>query len=112
MRYWKRFVECDCKSEGIMVSYEYDENAIPFIDLAFFKHENKFTRDTLNLWYRLRWCWQIIWFGQPYTDMVILDKRAAKELMNELKLFLASGDGYDENEEAGRTSKCYSEGIA
>ncbi len=78
MEIWKKFYECSCGSEGIMTSYE-DEGEVY---LAFFN--NGFNGKQLGFKGKLRFCWQILRKGFPWTDCVVLDKKVAKELGQDL----------------------------
>lgn len=84
MNYWNKFYECDCHTEGIMMSYEDDEFAT--IDLAFFNQSLKLTKQ-LTFKERIRWCWYILRKGIPWNDMVTLSKKTAKELGRDLLKF-------------------------
>lgn len=87
MKIWHKFYECECSTEGIMVSYEHDEeDSIPTVDLAFFQH-GFVGRHPLIFLQRLRWAWQLIKTGLPYLDGVILDQNTAKELAEDLLEF-------------------------
>jgi len=105
MNTWKKFIECDCKTEGIMVSHEEwslpeasTGYKFPFIYLAFFK--NYHTAE-MSWKQKLRWTWHILCTGEPWGDMVVLNKDNAKALMDELKIFLASGDINENQEKLG-----------
>ena len=88
---WKKFIPCDCQSEGIMISYEYQntEGALPFLDLAFFR-QSFYGSYPLTLRERIRCCWRIITKGEVYNDMVILSKENAEILAKELMVFVKS----------------------
>ncbi len=80
---WNKFYQCDCGTEGIMISYEYiDKKDSCFIDIAFFQHG--FTRNKLSLKDKLRYCWNVIRTGLPFCDQVMLNKKIARELGNSL----------------------------
>ena len=85
MKMWYKFFECECCSEGIMLSHEIND-PYPVIDLAFFK-DGFHGRYFLTFKQRLRYMWQILTKGTVWTDMVILDKNQAKDLGNELIKF-------------------------
>jgi hypothetical protein len=71
---WWKFIECDCMSEGVMVSTDSDD---PTVYVAFFG--NFFDR-TFGLGQRLRFAWHVLTTGKPYTDMVCLTTAKAREL--------------------------------
>lgn len=83
---WKKFIQCQCGTEGIMISYDYKEKGLPVIDLAFFVY-GYITNRPLTLWKKLRYCWHILIKGEPFTDEVILNQKNAKELAKELIKF-------------------------
>lgn len=78
---------CDCGTEGIILEDDIDEfedkNKIKSyyhtISLAFWEHgKNKNT--TLGFKERLRYCWNIIKKGIPYSDAVLLTSSEAEKL--------------------------------
>ena len=83
MKIWKRFYECDCTSEGIMLSYEMDD-PYPVIDIAFYTLGFNSCKE-LGLFQRLRWAWRILRKGTIWNDMVILRQSEAKKLGKDLK---------------------------
>ena len=84
---WRKFIECACGMEGIMISYEYEdkEKEVYFIDLALFSFGS--LGNQLSLQKRLKCCWRTLTTGYPYTDQIMLDKKRAKELAKELLKF-------------------------
>lgn len=73
---WKKFFECLCHTEGVMLSYEWEDD-FPHISLAMFR--NGFSGE-LSWKERFRWCWNIIKNGRPFLDEVMIDQETAKEL--------------------------------
>lgn len=69
-----------------MAGYEYSEDGIPLIDLAFFKHGFD-ARQPIGLKDRIVWCWRMLTKGDFFLDMVMLDQNTAKELANDLLQF-------------------------
>ena len=78
MEYFEKFYQCDCGSEGIMMSYEYEEEGVAFVDLAYF--QEGFGSRKLSFFQKLRWCYHILKTGQPWHDMVLLNQNTAKRL--------------------------------
>ena len=77
MTIWKRFIECDCHSEGIMIGY-FDEGKFSHeIYLAFFRNYWKYG---YSLKERLRHCWQILTKGEPFLDEVVLNRQSLSDL--------------------------------
>ena len=84
---WMKYYECDCHTEGIMMSYEYNESeGLPLIDIAFFQH-GFVGRYPLSFLQRFRWAWYLIKTGIPFLDGVILSQRNAKRLSEDLLKF-------------------------
>ena len=75
---WWKFIECDCASEGVMISAENDD---PTTYLAFFG--NFFDR-RLGFKQRARFIWNVLTTGKPYADMVCLSPEKVKELATSL----------------------------
>lgn len=86
---WRRFYECACHHEGVMMGYVYeDDNRFQCIDLAFVKVSNKHdTTNRLSLRERLRWCLHILLKGQPWLDMITMQKEVAASLGKDLIKF-------------------------
>jgi len=82
---WHRFIECDCHTEGIMVSYD-DTDPYPNINLAIFKH-GRFDNNELSLKEKLRYCWHLLRTGHPFGDEIMLRQETAKELGTALLQF-------------------------
>lgn len=76
MKIWKKFYECECGEELIMLSRETDDC---YIYLAFFQ-QNFGGRYFLTLRERIRYMWQILTKGTVWNDMVIIDREEAKKL--------------------------------
>lgn len=86
-KWWNKFYVCNCDTEGIMISYEYEENGLPLVDLGFFQQGLKCDKQSLSFKDKLRWCWHILTKGVPFADLVILDQETAKELGEDLIKF-------------------------
>jgi len=88
MRYWRKFYECSCMGEGVMLSFEQEEKKDDkldyFIDLAFFQHGRN---GKLSFRQRLRHCFYTLKTGTPFCDMVTLDKKTAAILGKDLLAF-------------------------
>lgn len=79
MKYWEKFYQCDCSGEGILVSYEYEDDGLEYIDLAYWS-EGVSCNHTMTFKQRMRWCWQIMIKGKVWNDMVMLNKETAGEI--------------------------------
>ena len=85
MKMCKKFYECDCSGEGIMISYEMDD-PYPVVDLAFFTHGFNSSKQ-LGWFQRLKWSWYILRKGTIWNDMVILNQDHAGKLGKDLLEF-------------------------
>ena len=84
---WRKFYECSCGAEGIMMSTEdVNEDDTRQIYLAFF--QNGWNGKELSFSQKLRWCWQILTKGVPYGDTVVLDRHTAYHLAEDLNKFV------------------------
>jgi len=69
------FLICDCFSHGLLVEkFEGEEE----VSLSLF--ERGLNGRILSWSSRLRWCWQILRYGKPWSDFVILNAENQKRL--------------------------------
>jgi len=69
------FLICDCFSHGLLVEkFEGEEE----VSLSLF--ERGLSGRILGLSERLKWCWQILRYGKPWSDFVILNVENQKRL--------------------------------
>ena len=73
------FVECDCYTHVIVVD-KTDENGYGECEYCFSFFTRGYDGNILPFTERLRWCWQILRYGKPWTDSIILDHHKAKRL--------------------------------
>jgi len=69
------FLICDCFSHGLLVEKFEDEKEVC---LSLF--ERGLDGRILSWSSRLRWCWQILRYGKPWSDFVILNTENQKRL--------------------------------
>ena len=83
MKLWRKFYECKCYEEGLMLSNSYEDEDMDVIDIALFQ---KAGMEIYPLCWknRLRRVWNILRTGKPYADMVIFDSATAKALGKDL----------------------------
>ena len=77
------FLICDCFSHGLLVEKFEDEEEV---SLSLF--ERGLSGRILPWRERLRWCWQILRYGKPWSDFIILNtenQKQLKEFLNECK---------------------------
>ena len=71
------FLICDCCSPGLLVEkFEGEEE----VSLSLF--ERGLDGRILSWSSRLRWCWQILRYGKPWSDFIILNTENQKQLKN------------------------------
>ena len=71
------FLICDCFSHGLLVEKFKGEEEV---SLSLF--ERGLNGRILSWSSRLRWCWQILRYGKPWSDFVILNTENQKRLKN------------------------------
>lgn len=69
-----KFLICDCYSHGLLVEKFDDE------ELCLSLFERGLSGRTLGWSERLRWCWQIVRHGKPWSDFIILNTENQKKL--------------------------------
>jgi hypothetical protein len=69
------FLICDCFEHGLLVEKFKDEEEV---SLSLF--ERGLNGRTLCWSERLRWCWQILRYGKPWSDFIILNTENQKQL--------------------------------
>jgi hypothetical protein len=74
------FIMCDCYSHGLLFEKDINEDEF-YISMYERGFEGRYTSWTD----KLRCIWQFIKTGHPYTDMVVLNKDNAKELLSYLE---------------------------
>lgn len=85
---FEKFYYCDCHSGGILLDFDKE---FKIIELSFWSQG--FYGNILSIKERIRWCWNTLKTGKPYTDMVILDKETAFKLGNDLINFAKQKEG-------------------
>ena len=75
----REYFECSCLSEGIYVSIETDDELPDCIDVGFFSYGIGSPKD-ISWKNRFRHIWRIVTHGQPWNDMITLDKKTAEAL--------------------------------
>jgi hypothetical protein len=74
------FIRCDCHSEVLVIDYD---GSFKMIELSIFSSLLSFK---MSFWQKIRYIYQIIKYGKPYTDQIILHQKQ----IDELKAFLNS----------------------
>ena len=79
------FIPCNCQNEIMKIEFDHETKIAEF---AIYHHNIKMS-NKLSLWQKIRYIIQIIFYGYPYGDQIVLDEKQLKEL----RVFL-SGLGY------------------
>lgn len=74
------FIRCDCESEILVVRYDGEFDAL---DLCIYETQTSI-KHNMSWYQKLRYIYQLLRNGQPYTDQLILKR----EQIEELKAFL------------------------
>jgi hypothetical protein len=79
----KRYVECDCHSEGMVVNVDEEYG---FIEVSMWKYgwaypNHSWRSKVRNIIRHVKQIWK---HGEPFLDQVVLDEQAAEELANVL----------------------------
>ena len=74
------FIRCDCQSEILVLDYDAE---VDMIDLSMYEIDVSY-KYRMSLWQKIRYIYQVIRYGQPYTDQIVLNRHQ----INELKSFL------------------------
>ena len=70
------FIRCDCDSEILVVRYD---GEFDMLDLCIYQTKTSLSHN-MTLWQKLRYIYQVIRYGQPYTDQMILKREQIEEL--------------------------------
>lgn len=75
------FIHCDCKEEMLIAYYdgEYD-----LLELSVYETSASF-KSKKSWFQRLRYAYQILRYGEPYTDQIVLKRDQIEELQGFLK---------------------------
>jgi hypothetical protein len=73
------FIECDCHSEMLQVEWD-DEYDLVYMSYYSYGHNRKFP------WlYRLKYIWEILTKGHPYSDCIVLSHNERHKLLDILQ---------------------------
>jgi hypothetical protein len=68
------FIRCDCHSEVLVIDYD---GIFKMIELSVF---SSLVSSRISLWQKIRYIYQILRYGKPYTDQIILHEKQIDEL--------------------------------
>lgn len=78
------FILCDCKSEVLVLEYDDEYN---LMELSIYENLSSYSHK-MSFWQKLRYIYQVLVKGRPYSDQMILNKEQIKHMAN----FLTSID--------------------
>ena len=70
------FIRCDCESEVLVVRYDAE---LDTVDLCVYENQSSF-KHKMTWFQKLRYIYQVLKNGQPYTDQIILKREQIEEL--------------------------------
>ena len=70
------FIKCDCDSEMLVVRYD---GELDMIDLCMYENQRAF-KNKMTWLQRFRYIYQVLRYGHPYTDQIILKRQQIEEL--------------------------------
>ena len=70
------FIRCGCQSEILVLHYD---GEIDMIDLSMYEIDVSY-KYRMSLWQKIRYIYQVIRYGQPYTDQIVLNRQQIDEL--------------------------------
>lgn len=75
-KFFTAFIRCNCDSEVLAVRYdgEYD-----LLDLCILETKGSF-QYKMTWWNRLRYIYQVLKTGQPFSDQIVLEHEQIQEL--------------------------------
>jgi hypothetical protein len=71
----EKFIQCDCWSEGMLIT-KFDGEE----EMYFSYWRQGINPIKLSWWMRLKLCWMVLTKGEVYDDQVVLNKEKAMEL--------------------------------
>lgn len=71
------FIECECGTHLVKLQYNADCNDVDMVFFSYGINERSF-----GFRCKLRYIWQIIRTGTPYSDAVCLDKNESKKIVD------------------------------
>lgn len=73
-----KFIMCDCGGQAVCIDHDEDQ-----MFLSFFEH-GAHNDNTLSWKERIRWIWNVLKTGRPFSDYIVIEKEKALELGNEI----------------------------
>lgn len=70
------FILCDCKNEVLVIEYD---NEYDFAELSIYESVSSYAY-RMSFWQKLRYIFQVLVNGRPYSDQIILTKKQLKDL--------------------------------
>ena len=70
------FIRCGCQSEILVLDYDPE---ISTLDISIYEVLKTYEHG-MSFWQKVRYIYQVIRYGKPYTDQIVLDSDQIKEL--------------------------------
>jgi len=70
------FILCDCRSEVLVLEYD---SECDLIELSIYENLSSYSCK-MSFWQKLRYIYQVLIKGRPYSDQIILNKEQLKDL--------------------------------
>lgn len=70
------FIRCDCESEILVVRYD---GELDMLDLCLYESQDSF-KYKMSWYQKLRYIYQVLKNGIPYTDQIVLNRVQIEEL--------------------------------
>ena len=70
------FMLCECKSEVLVIEYDFEYE---LTELSIYENLSSYSHK-MSFWQKLRYIYQLLVKGRPYSDQMILTKKQLKEL--------------------------------
>jgi hypothetical protein len=67
---------CDCGEEALV--FEYDKE-LEIAELAFL-YRNLYSHKRMTLKQKIRYIFRVLWYGQPFIDQIVLNKKQIRRL--------------------------------
>lgn len=70
------FILCDCKSEVLVLEYD---NEYDLMELSIYENLSSYSHK-MSFWQKLRYIYQVLVKGRPYSDQMVLNREQLKDL--------------------------------
>jgi hypothetical protein len=74
---WKKFISCECHTEGVMIGYFDEGRFSEEIYLGFFRN---YWECGFHWKQKLRYIWNVLTKNEPFLDQVVLNRQTLNDL--------------------------------